>query len=186
MMFLLSASEWVTSQIDVVTGIIQNNWATILAIFSSPIVISQIWGTIRTAIVSKKTALSNLKLVNKIEEASAKAIEASNKLTENVTNAVNSGFDSITLKNEKLEAKKKEIQQKAIAKILTGNSKATLKIQNATELLKESAEEVEAEVVEVIDEVVDVAEEVVEQVIEKVEEATPKVEIKEVIKAFKR
>lgn len=183
MNFLLSASEWVTTQVDMITGVIQNNWATILAIFTSPVIISQIWGTIRTAIVSKKTALSNLRMVHKIEEASAKTIEASNKLSENITNAINSGFDSIALKNEKLEAKKKEIQQKAIAKIIAGNSKTTLKIQNATELLKETAEEVEAEAVEVIDEVVEVAEEVVEQVIEKVEEAEPiKTDVVKVIK----
>ena len=107
MNFLLSASEWVTTQVDMITGVIQNNWATILAIFTSPVIISQIWGTIRTAIVSKKTALSNLRMVNKIEEASAKTLR-SNKLSENITNAINSGFDSITLKTKNLKRRKKK------------------------------------------------------------------------------
>lgn len=169
MYFLLTATEWVTSQIDIVTGVIQNSWAQMLGIVGIPmissIIINQTWGTIRSAIQNKRAKVSNFKVAEKITQAVDKIQTAKNDLENCVVEKIKSGFESVEIKNEKLNEKKKMLEKEAIKKILETSKKADIILDS--EKINNELIEFEKKANEFIDNKLEIADEKVEVLAEK-------------------
>ena len=169
MYFLLTATEWVTSQIDIVTGVIQNSWAQMLGIVGIPmissIIINQTWGTIRSAIQNKRARVNNFKVTEKITQAVDKIQTAKNDLENCVVEKIKSGFESVEIKNEKLNEKKKMLEKEAIKKILETSKKADIILDS--EKINNELIEFEKKANEFIDNKLEIADEKVEVLAEK-------------------
>lgn len=161
MWLLLAVSEEITKWSDIISNVVQEKWGVVAGSLTiatvTPILINQIWATIRSWVVSSKTKKRNITLQTKLDES----VEKLQKAKDDFAQLISTGFSSLESKADTKTEYMKKIKQEAINKVLGLNQEASTLITQAKDVVSEKISTLSESIDTKIDETVAKVDEIV-------------------------